>query len=205
VADRHEFDPAPLGARMYALLNSVVVPRPIAWVATRSAAGVDNLAPHSYFTVSSVQPPVVQFTSVGTKDSLTNIRETGEFVVHVVTRALAEAANVTATDFPRDQSEFGHAGLSPEPARTVSVPRLTQSPVALECRAVGERSFGDSTVVFGEVLWVAIDPAVLADDDLADIVKLAPVARLGRDQWAALGEVFELRRVPYRERQKERS
>lgn len=201
MVDRRDFDPRQLGSAIYALLNSVVVPRPIAWVSTRSAAGVDNLAPHSYFTVSSVLPPVVQFTSVGTKDSLINIRETGEFVVHVVTRALAEAANITATDFPRDQSEFGHAGLKPEPARTVAVPRLAQSPVAIECRAAGERSFGDSTVVFGEVSWLAIDPAVLADDDLVDVVRLAPVSRLGRNQWGCVGEVFDLRRVPYRDQQ----
>ena len=91
---------------MYALLNNVVLPRPIAWVSTRSAAGVDNLAPHSYFTISSVSPPVVQFTSVGSKDSLRNAVATGEFVVCLCPQELVEKVNLTATDFPPDISEY---------------------------------------------------------------------------------------------------
>ena len=196
---RVERAPAEIGANLYPLLNSVVVPRPIAWVASVDNAGVMNLAPHSYFTVASVAPPIVSFTSVGTKDSLRNIRETGDFVVHVVTRALAEACNVTATDFPREHSEFEPAGLSWEPARTVRAPRLVQSPVALECRLAAEKSFGDSTVVFGEVTWVSVDDAVLAEDGFADTGKLAPVARLGRTEWSTVGEIFDLRRVSYDE------
>lgn len=194
---RTELDPAGLGAAVYPLLNSVVVPRPIAWVSSRSADGVDNLAPHSYFTVSSVSPPVVQFTSVGEKDSLRNVRATGEFVIHVVTRKLAEAGNITGTNFPAAHSEFEAAGLTTEPSRTVAVPRLAQSPVALECRLAGERSFGASTVVFGEVTWIAVSSEVLADDGAADLRLLDPVSRLGRDDWGTVGEVFTLRRIRY--------
>src|SRR5687768_5373212 len=87
---RRDYDPAALGRAIYPLLNSVVVPRPIAWVSTTSADGVDNLAPHSFFTISSVSPPVVQFTSVGTKDSLRNARATGEFVVSLCPEELIE-------------------------------------------------------------------------------------------------------------------
>ncbi|MCP6675125.1 flavin reductase, partial [Klebsiella pneumoniae] len=79
---RTDFDPAELGpGAFYKLLNSVVVPRPIAWVATTSADGADNLAPHSFFTVACVDPPVVQFTSVGRKDSLANVEATREMTV----------------------------------------------------------------------------------------------------------------------------
>lgn len=193
---RREFDPASLGRAVYPLLNSVVVPRPIAWVSSRSAAGVDNLAPHSYFTVASVDPAVVQFTSVGTKDSLRNIRQTGQFVVSVVTRALAEAANLTGADFPPGESEFDAAGLTREPAALVAPPRLAESPVSIECELAGEQAFGSCTVVFGRVLRIAVRPQVLAGA-LVDIRRLDPVARLGADDWGALGEVFELVRVRY--------
>lgn len=192
---RVDFDPRVLGKDVYALLNSIVVPRPIAWVSTRSGAGVDNLAPHSYFTVSSVQPPVVQFTSVGVKDSLRNVRETGEFVVNVSTQPLVDAVNRTATGFAPAVDEFQVAGLAAEPSEMVTPPRVAASPVALECCFVGERSFGASTVVFGEVLHIAVDPSVLRDGEVAPDL-LAPVARLGGSSWSALGAVFDLERIP---------
>ena len=175
-----------------------MLPRPIAWVSTRSAAGVDNLAPHSFFTVASADPPVVSFTSVGVKDTLRNVRATGEFVVCLAGRALAEAVNATGTDHPASTSEFDAAALAREPSARVAPPRVAASPVALECRAAGEAAFGDSTVVFGQVVHVAVARTVLAADGLPDPALLDPAARLGRDQWAGLGEVFSLRRVPYR-------
>lgn len=195
--DRIETPTAGLGAAVYPLLNACVVPRPIAWVSTRSAGGVDNLAPHSYFTVASVVPPVVQFTSIGDKDSLRNCRETGEFVVCVATRPLAEQVNVTGTDYPPGTSEYAEAGLTTEPSVVVAPARVAESPVALECRVVGERSFGAATVVFGEVVHIAVSRRVADEDGRPDIDLLEPVARLGRDDWAALGEIFALRRVPY--------
>jgi len=86
---RTTFDPDDLGARrFYRLLTAVVVPRPIAWVSTVSAEGVHNLAPHSFFTVACVEPPVIQFTSVGRKDSLRNVEATGEFVVNLAPKTL---------------------------------------------------------------------------------------------------------------------
>jgi flavin reductase (DIM6/NTAB) family NADH-FMN oxidoreductase RutF len=200
VSERLEISVAELPAgSVYPLLNSCVVPRPIAWVSTRSAAGVDNLAPHSYFTVSSVDPPVVQFTSVGEKDSLRNARETGEMVICFVPRPLADVVNLTATDFPPGVSEFDVAGLAREPAATVAPPRVAASPLALECRVVGERSFGRCTVVFGEVLHIAIAPDVVDEHGRPDVRKLAPAARLGSDLWGGLGEIWPLRRVPYAE------
>jgi len=198
IPDRVELDPAALGPfGTYPWLTATVVPRPIAWVSSRSADGVDNLAPHSFFTVASAEPPVVSFTSVGEKDTLRNVRATGEFVVAMATRPLAEAVNRTATDFPGDHSEFDHAGLEREPSLRVRPFRVAGSPVALECRVVGEQSFGINTVVFGEVVHVAVSRSVLTDDGLPDVRLLDPVARLGRNEWGTLGEVFDLARLPY--------
>lgn len=190
------YDPSELGPAMYPLLTSVVVPRPIAWVSSRSAAGIDNLAPHSFFTVAGVDPPVVSFTSVGTKDTLRNIRETAEFVVHVATEGCQEAMNICGTDYPPTCSEFDEAALTREPSLLVAPSRVAEAPVALECRLAGEHAFGRCTVVFGEVLHVAVHAGVLRDG-VVDISLLRPLARLGGAQWSALGTVFALRRFRY--------
>ena len=196
---RLEFDPAELGLAVYGLLTSVVVPRPIAWVSTRSADGVDNLAPHSFFTVSCVQPPVVQFTSVGAKDSLRNVLATGEFVVSFCSEELLEQVNRTATDYPPDVSEFDAVGLTREPAASVAVARVAESPVAIECRLLGTREFGgDSTVVFGQVVHLAVDESVVRDGRPA-VDLLRPVSRLGGDEWGTVGRVSAHRRVPFAE------
>jgi flavin reductase (DIM6/NTAB) family NADH-FMN oxidoreductase RutF len=180
-----------------------VVPRPIAWVSTRSAEGVANLAPHSFFTVSCVDPPIVQFTSVGTKDSLRNVRETGEFVVCLAPEPLFEQVNATATDFPRDVDEFAEVGLTPEPSAVVAPPRVAESPVALECRLHQAVQLGDSTVVMGRVVHAAVSTDVLDGDPreggLPTIDKLRPLARLGRDEWATIGEVLDITRIPHRD------
>lgn len=195
---RRDYDPAELGAKIYPLLNSVVVPRPIAWVSTRSAAGVDNLAPHSFFTIAGIDPAVVQFTSVGHKDSLRNALATGEFVVSVCTEELLERVNATGTDYPADTSEFDAVGLTREPSLRVGPPRVAESPVALECRVVATQVFGVCTVVFGQVVHLAVDEAVLRGDRPA-IDLLRPVARLGANEWSTIGKVSDHRRVPFSE------
>ena len=202
---RRDYDPAEIGRAVYPLLNSVVVPRPIAWVSTRSAEGVDNLAPHSFFTISSVTPPVVQFTSVGAKDSLRNALATGEFVVSLCPEDLIEQVNRTGTDYPPDVSEFDAVGLTREPSRLMAPPRVAESPVALECRLLGTKAFSPddrrgSTVVFGQVVWVAVDERVLRGDrPVIDLLR--PMARLGATEWSTIGDVSERRRIPYAELQ----
>jgi flavin reductase (DIM6/NTAB) family NADH-FMN oxidoreductase RutF len=197
---RRDYDPAALGPALYPLLNSVVVPRPIAWVSTRSATGVDNLAPHSFFTISSVTPPVVQFTSVGRKDSLRNAVATGEFVVAICTEGLAEQVNATGTDYPPDVSEFDACGLTRLVSTRVSTVGVSESPVNLECRLVDTREFGSgdsvSVVVFGEVVWATVDESVL-HRDRPEIRLLRPASRLGADEWGAIGEVTDRKRVPF--------
>ncbi|HEU0129852.1 MAG TPA: flavin reductase family protein [Mycobacteriales bacterium] len=197
-AGRLGLDPDAVPGGIYHLLNGIVVPRPIAWVSTRSAAGVDNLAPHSYFTISSVIPPVVQFTSVGFKDSLRNARETGSFVVSVCTRALADQVNVTAVPFPPEESEFDAAGLTREPAERVQACRVAESPVSIECELAAVQEFGAATVVFGRVVWVAVKPEVLRGDRVA-IDLLDPVARLSGADYSTIGEVFSIRRQSHEE------
>lgn len=199
---RTDIDPGELGhGRFYKVLTSVVVPRPIAWVSTRSAAGVDNLAPHSFFTVSCVDPPMVQFTSVGKKDSLRNATETGEFVVCLASESMFERINATGTNFPAEISEFTEVGLTAEPSATVAPPRVKESPVALECRLEQALELGDSTVVIGRVLHAAIDADVFETDarghSLPAIERLRPLARLGRNEWSTIGKVLDITRIPY--------
>jgi flavin reductase (DIM6/NTAB) family NADH-FMN oxidoreductase RutF len=185
-----------LGGLLYPTLNTLVAPRPIAWVSTMDGQGRRNLAPHSYFTVSSMDPPVVQFTSIGRKDSLRNVEATGEFVVNVVPWRLREAVNLTSIDAPPEVDEFVLAGVTPEPSRTVRPPRVAQSPAALECRLIEVRSFGEAArsghVVFGEVLHLAVDAGMIADDGLPDLRLLDSASRCDRSNWAPLGRLEEV-------------
>ena len=195
---RLDLDPAALGADLYPWLTSVVLPRPIAWVSSRSVTGVDNLAPHSFFTIAGIDPAVVCFTSVGEKDTLRNIKATGEFVVSLCSEDLIEQVNSTGTDFPSDQSEFDRAGLTREASLKVAPPRVAQSPVAMECRLVDTKEFGICTVVFGQVVHFCVDEDVLRDGRPA-VDLLRPVARLGANEWCNVGDVSDRRRIPYRE------
>jgi flavin reductase (DIM6/NTAB) family NADH-FMN oxidoreductase RutF len=191
------YDPAEMRGRdFYRILNSVVVPRPIAWVCSRSAAGVDNLAPHSFYTVSCVKPPIVQFTSVGRKDSLNNVEATGEFTVSLTPRSMFEQINATGTDFPPDQSEAEHAGVRLEPSERVAAQRVAGSPVSIECTLHSTVKLGDCWVVFGRVVAVTAYESVVRDGR-PRIEHLDPVARLGGNEWSTLGEVLQVPRIPY--------
>ncbi|MGX6448218.1 flavin reductase family protein [Patulibacter sp. S7RM1-6] len=195
---RTDFDPAALGPRrFYALLTATIVPRPIAWVSTTSPDGTDNLAPHSFFTVACVDPPVVQFTSVGRKDTLRNVEATREFVVHLTPEDRFEQVNATGTNYPAHRSEFDATGLEREPSLRVRPPRVAASPVALEYVLHGTLCLGDSTVVLGRVVHAAVASDVLGDDGLPDVAKLAPVSRLGRNEWGTAGDVRRIDRIPY--------
>ncbi len=189
---------ADLGRRTYPMLNCLVAPRPIAWVSTVDEDAVVNLAPHSYFTVASAEPAVVQFTSIGRKDSLRNIEATGEFVVNIAPWPLREAVNLTSIDAPPGTDELALAGLAAEPSRTVRPPRVAQSPAALECRLVEVRSFGEGPrsghVVFGAVLHVAVKESVMAADGLPDLQLMGNASRCDRVNWAPLGPLVAIAR-----------
>ncbi|NYH55468.1 flavin reductase (DIM6/NTAB) family NADH-FMN oxidoreductase RutF [Nocardiopsis arvandica] len=195
---RTEWTPEDLpGRAFYQLMTSVVIPRPIAWVSTTSEEGVDNLAPHSFFTVSCVEPPIVQFTSVRRKDSLRNVERTGEFVVNLAPEPLWDQVNASGTPYPPEVSEFDALGIGREASTDVRPPRVAGSPAALECVLHSTLGLGDSTVVLGRVVRAAVDEAVLVDGH-PDAALLRPLARLGRNEWSTLGEVRALDRVPYR-------
>ncbi|WP_241386451.1 flavin reductase family protein [Rhodococcus sp. CH91] len=192
---RTVFDPAESSpGRFYRLLTATIVPRPIAWVSTESAEGVFNLAPYSFFTVASTDPPVVQFTSVGRKDSVRNIEQTGEFVINIATRGSMEKVNASSAAFLPGVDEFREVGLRAEPSARVRPPRVAESPASIECRLRRVIEVGDSFVVMGDVLAVTVDPGVLAEDGVPDFAALAPVSRLGRIEWGLPPEVRELER-----------
>ncbi|MCU1615263.1 MAG: oxidoreductase RutF, flavin reductase family [Frankiales bacterium] len=195
---RVDFDPGAMPSRdFYRVLNSVVVPRPIAWVCSRSPEGVENLAPHSFYTVACVAPPVVQFTSVGRKDSLNNIEATRDFTVNLTPEPLFEQVNATGTDFPPDHSEAQHAGVRLEPAGHVDAMRVAESPVAIECTLHATLSLGDCTLVFGRVVWISAWRSAVRDGR-PRIEELRPLGRLGGNEWSTIGEIKEIRRIPYR-------
>ncbi len=181
---RTVFDPTEMGpGRFYPVLTASVVPRPIAWVSTLSADGVPNLAPYSFFTVSSADPPVVQFTSVGRKDSLRNVEATGEFVVNLATEPMLDAVNTSSAPYEPGTDEFAALDIAAEPSERVRPPRVADSPVAIECRLREVIEVGTSFVVMGDVLAVAVRPEALADDGLPAFATIAPLSRLGRDEW----------------------
>lgn len=179
---RLHFDCADADVDPYALMTSLIVPRPIAWISTVSADGVGNLAPHSFFSVASASPPIVCFTSVGHKDTLANIRATGEFVVNLATEPLLELVNDSAAQFAPEVNESDALGIEMEPSTTVAVPRVASSPASMECRLHSLTELGDSVLVLGDLLHVTVaDEAVL--DGRPRIDRLKPVSRLGGNEW----------------------
>jgi flavin reductase (DIM6/NTAB) family NADH-FMN oxidoreductase RutF len=177
----------------YRLLTAVVVPRPIAWVSTVSPDGVVNLAPHSFYTVACARPPIVQFSSVGKKDTLRNVLATGEFVVNLAHAPLLEEVNNSAARFAPDQSEVEALDIAMEPSLTVRPPRVAASPVSIECTLHSTHELGDSTVVLGDVRMISVDESMLVDGH-PDFGRLDPLARLGKDEWALHAEVISVRR-----------
>ncbi|WP_066935002.1 flavin reductase family protein [Streptomyces sp. NBRC 110611] len=194
---RIDYDPAEMTRNeFYKLLTAVVVPRPIAWVSTTSADGTHNLAPHSFFSVASVTPPVVQFSSVGRKDTLRNIEATGQFVVSLAPEECFAQINDTGTEFPYGVSEFEAVGIDSEPSLRVKPLRVAASPVALECEVHTTVGIGDATVVFGRVVHAVVSQDVLVDGH-PDIAQLKPLSRLGKEEWATVGGIREISRIRY--------
>ena len=165
-----DFNSASLSPRdCYKLLVSVVVPRPIALVTSVDASGIVNAAPFSFFNAMGADPPLVVL-GVGNrsreepKDTAKNIRAGGEFVVNIVSEAIAERMNITAVDFPHGTDELAAAGLASAPSHRVKPPRVAESPVNMECREVATTEIGRNRIILGEVLVMhvrddCVDPA----------------------------------------------
>lgn len=186
---------------LYRTLAAAVVPRPIAWVSSRPADGPDNLAPFSFFNVVSYEPPVVMFAPVDRdesgelKDTARNVRETEEFVVNVVTMALAEEMNVTSGTYPPEESEFDAAGLERAASAAVSPPRVADADVAMECTLYDFVDVGRSSLVLGQVRHVHVDDDVTTDGKL-DVTELDAVGRLAGSYYASTRERFSMERPP---------
>ena len=193
----------------YNPLKACVVPRPIGWISTLSAAGVVNLAPFSFFNLLSYDPPFVMFSAGvheadgGVKDTVANVEATGEFVFNMATWAQREAMNQTARILDRGVDELAAAGLEPLPSRLVRPPRVKGSPVHFECRRhqivrlPGRTPAAEHSVVIGQVVAVHIDDAALTPDGRVDVLKIKPIARLGYQDYAAVESVFQMaKRTP---------
>lgn len=182
MTERRVFDASDPDVDAYRLMTGLVVPRPIAWISTLSADGVGNLAPFSFFTIASGQPPVVAFTAVGPKDTLDNVRATGEFTVSLTTRAQLDLANASSAAYEAHVDEADALGIAMEPSERVAPPRVAGSPASLECVLHSAVEVGDSTVVFGEVVTMTVREDAL-DGEHPVIDRLEPVSRLGDDEW----------------------
>lgn len=183
--NKHFYEPSKGHGLAHDPFNAIVGPRPIGWIASHSASGVLNLAPYSFFNAFNYTPPIIGFASVGRKDSLNNIEQTGEFVWNLATRPLAEAMNLSSLAAPPDINEFELAGLTPVPGRMVQVPRVAESPVAFECRCSQilqlASADGDEIatwLVLGEVVGVHIDQALLKNGSY-DTAAAHPILRGG--------------------------
>jgi flavin reductase (DIM6/NTAB) family NADH-FMN oxidoreductase RutF len=181
-----DFDLAAMSkADAYKLLASVILPRPIAWVVSRDHEGGVNAAPYSFFNIVSSDPPLVAISFSAApdrdgKDSLSNIRARGEFVVNMVPEELAEAMNVTATNAPRGTDETRLAGLEVVRCTVVDVPRIERSPVALECKLFEViEPGGSSTIVLGRIVYAHVRES--AFEDLGKLhIDLARMRLIGR-------------------------
>jgi len=190
---RTDFSASDPEVNPYRLLTAVVVPRPIAWVSTVSQGGVVNLAPHSFYTVACARPPIVQFTSVGKKDTLRNVLATGEFVVNLAPVPLLHDVNNSAARFAPAQSEPEALGISMEPSAKVRPPRVAASPVSIECTLHSTHELGDSTIVLGDVQVISVAAEALVDGH-PEFARLDPLARLGKEEWALRPEVISVPR-----------
>ncbi len=185
---------------IYKLLIGSIVPRPIAFVSTMGADGIYNLAPFSFFTAVSANPPAIAFAPVLSlegkrKDTLNNAERLGEFVVNVVSEDIVRQMNETAAEFPPEIDEFEVSGLTPIPSDLVAVPRVKESHIAMECklRQIVEMSslpMGGSLVI-GEVVRFHVDEAYF-DDYRIDVDKLRPVGRMAGSSYTRTTDRFEL-------------
>jgi flavin reductase (DIM6/NTAB) family NADH-FMN oxidoreductase RutF len=192
----------------YKLLTNLVVPRPIAWITSVSQVGIINLAPFSFFNAVGSNPLYV-IVSIGSrdngapKDTANNIQTSAEFVVNLVTEDLLDAMNISAADFPPDQSELVAANLHIAPSARIKAPRLDRAQVSLECKLFNSQSLGANTLFIGEVVMFHIADRLLGPR--LHIENFAPVGRLGSPSvYCRTTDRFELPRISLAEWQNEK-
>jgi len=183
--DTHFYEPANGHGLQHDPFNAIIGPRPIGWISSKGRDGSLNLAPYSFFNAFNYKPPILGFSSNGEKDTLRNVRETGEFVWNLATRNLAEQMNATSAMVPYGTDEFALAGLSAAASRLVAAPRVAESPVNFECKVsdiVQLKGYrGDPApawLVIGEVVAVHIRKGLLVDG-LFDTFRAGIILRAG--------------------------
>ncbi len=205
-------DPAQLQVlECYKLMTGLIVPRPVALVSTVDAAGVRNVAPFSFFSGVGSNPPTVLFCPSLTtapasptpdqpddrKDTLRNVEQTGEFVINIVSEAIAHAANLTAATVPPSVDEFELAGLTAIPSEVVRAPRVAESPAQLECKLLQILFTGQGqaagVVVLGQIVRFHIRPELI-DNFRIDPVLLDAVGRMAGNTWSTTRDRFDLTR-----------
>lgn len=197
----HFYEPAEGHGLPHDPFNSIVGPRPIGWISSRAMDGSLNLAPYSFFNAFNYHPPIVGFASIGAKDTLANVRATGEFGWNLATRPLAEAMNASCASVAPEVDEFQLAGLTPVQSRLISVPRVAESPVSFECRlsqivqlqAADGRKV-ETWLVLGEVVGVHIARHLL-HDGIYQTADAQPILRAGGPaDYYELGAPFKMHR-----------
>ena len=182
---RHFYRPEDGHGLAHDPFNSIIAPRPIGWVSTKSASGQVNLAPYSFFNAFNYQPPIIGFSSIGYKDSVNNAQESGEFCWNLVTRSLVEAMNETSAMVFSDIDEFELAGLNKRESMIVAAPHVADCPVVMECKTTQivqlQSARGDKCetwLVLGEVVGVHIAKALI-EDGVYRTARAEPVMRGG--------------------------
>ncbi len=174
----------------YFWMASTIAPRPVAWVSTRSAAGTTNLAPFSFFQMITPHPPTLmicpQHNGDGSlKDTARNIRDTGEFVVSLVSHAMVNEMNRTSFSFGDEESEFDAVGVVAAASHRVAPPRVALAPMSFECRTASFMLYpavsATCAIILGEVLVAHADPAIVSEDGTIDPHRLDLVSRMGAD------------------------
>jgi flavin reductase (DIM6/NTAB) family NADH-FMN oxidoreductase RutF len=191
---------------VYKILIGSIVPRPIGWISTINEKGQPNLAPFSFFNAVCANPPTVLFCPMirsidgQKKDTLQNVRATGEFVVNIVSGDLVTKMNASSIEAPSELNEFEYAGLTPEPSRMIRPPRVKESPIHFECKLnqIVEISNepGGASVVIGTVIHLHIDESVLIGEDKINLSVLKPVGRLAGNSYVRVTDVIEMERPP---------
>lgn len=178
--------------------KAIVAPRPIGWISSISADGKVNLAPYSFFNAVASTPNIVMFSSEGLKDTVSNIRETKEFVYSLATWDLREQMNQTSAPYPRGVDEFEKAGLQRASSTIVKPPRVAASPCALECKLLQVMELNgldgkplNRYAVFGQVVGVHIDDRFIKDGML-DTAAMKPITRAGYHDYAVMTEAFTM-------------
>ena len=198
-----EFDAATLDWQsQYKLLIGSVTPRPIALVTTLGSRG-PNAAPFSFFNGVGTDPAMLMFSvgarEGGAKDTIANILEIPEFVVHIVSDAIKEKMNVCAIDYPRGVNEIAEAGFTALASKKVRPPRIAEAPVAFECRLLQRLELGRAPyhVVIGEVVYYHFHEGIVDEKFHIDVGKIDPIGRLaGRGGYTRITDRFEMARLP---------